>query len=90
MGTYIMAMKGKGTKLNSVIWRTNAPTLSEAKEYFVKLKDLTEKQFDELFIVTEVTDKNDSVKGRIYERNPDTGEIRSRKPGDYGNEQIEK
>ena len=26
---------------------------------------------------------------RIYERNPDTGEIRSRKPGDYGNERIE-
>jgi len=26
---------------------------------------------------------------RIYERNPDTGEIRSRKHGDYGNERIE-
>ena len=26
---------------------------------------------------------------RIYERNPDTGEIRSRKFGDYGNERIE-
>ena len=26
---------------------------------------------------------------RIYERNPDTGEVRSRKPGDYGNERIE-
>lgn len=29
-------------------------------------------------------------KGRIYERNPDTKEIRSRKVGDYGNERIEK
>ena len=27
---------------------------------------------------------------KIFERNPDTGEIRSRKPGDYGNEKIEK
>ena len=27
---------------------------------------------------------------RIFERNPDTGQIRSRKPGDYGNERIEK
>ena len=27
---------------------------------------------------------------KIYERNPDTGEIRSRKVGDYGNERKEK
>ena len=27
---------------------------------------------------------------KIHERNPDTGEIRSRQPGDYGNERIEK
>jgi hypothetical protein len=27
---------------------------------------------------------------RIFERNPDTGEIRSRKPGDYGIERIGK
>jgi len=27
--------------------------------------------------------------GRIYERNPDTNQIRSRKPGDYGNERDE-
>ena len=26
---------------------------------------------------------------RIYERNPDSGVIRSRKPGDYGNERTE-
>jgi len=29
------------------------------------------------------------VDGKIFERNPDTGEIRSRKSGDYGNERIE-
>ena len=65
MRTYVMAMKSgwyahpelrKGNELNSVIWRTNAPTLSEAKEYFVKLKDLPEKEFDKLFIVTKVSD----------------------------------
>jgi len=54
MGTYIMAIKGKGNELNGVIWNTQAPTLSEAKEYFVKLKDLPEKEFDKMFIVTEV------------------------------------
>ena len=49
-----MALKSKGNELNSIIWRTNASTLSEAKNYFVKLKDLTEEQFDELFVVVEV------------------------------------
>ena len=29
------------------------------------------------------------VEKRIYERNPDTGQIRSRKKGDYGNERVE-
>ena len=29
------------------------------------------------------------VEKRIYERNPDTGQIKSRKKGDYGNERIE-
>jgi len=29
-----------------------------------------------------------SKEERIYERNPDTGQIRSRKKGDYGNESI--
>ena len=30
--------------------------LSEAKEYFVRLKDLPEDKFDELYIVTRVRD----------------------------------
>jgi len=29
------------------------------------------------------------VEERIYERNPDTNQIKSRKKGDYGNERIE-
>jgi hypothetical protein len=36
----------------------------------------------------EYRDKINQV-GRIYERNPDTGVIKSRKKGDYGNERIE-
>ena len=32
--------------------------------------------------------KHDKDDGWIFERNPDTGEIKKRKPGDYGNEQI--
>jgi len=39
-------------------------------------------------ICKEYGDKINQV-GRIYERNPYTGEIKSRKKGDYGNERIE-
>jgi hypothetical protein len=56
MSTYIMSIKTRDAgdrRLNSVIWRKEASTLSEAKDYFVRLKDLTEEQFDELYIVTE-------------------------------------
>ena len=57
MSTYIMSIKTRNAgdrRLNSVIWRKEASTLSEAKDYFVRLKDLTEEQFDELFIVTQL------------------------------------
>ena len=58
------------------------------------------KNFINKYIVAEdpyyKKEKDDYIKngyweeGRIYERNPDTEEIRSRKIGDYGNERIEK
>ena len=35
------------------------------------------------------TDLANKKEERIFERNADTGQIRSRKPGDYGNERIE-
>ena len=57
MTTFIMSIKTRDAgdkRLNSVIWRKEANTLSEAKDYFVRMKDLTEKQFDELFIVTQI------------------------------------
>ena len=66
MAKYIMAIKGKGQELNSVIWHTHAHSMSEAKDYFVRLKNLPEKSFDELFIVAEVkeaTDTRDVRKG---------------------------
>ena len=49
--------KSGNTNLKSVIWKTEASSLSEAKEFFVKLKDLDEKSFDRIFIVTESDDK---------------------------------
>ena len=56
MAEYLMAIKhwaAGESKLNSVIWKTEASSLSEAKQYFVKLKDLDEKSFDKIFIVTQ-------------------------------------
>ena len=50
MAKYIMAIKGKGAELNSVIWNTDAPNIREAKDYFVRLKQLPEKEFDRLWI----------------------------------------
>ena len=91
MAKYIMALKGKGRELNSIIWNTDASDIREAKQYFVKLKQLPEKEFDKLFVVAEVNDSDSDTKTgpRIFERNPDTGKIRSRKAGDYGNERDE-
>ena len=54
MAEFVMALKGKGTKLNNVVWRTRALSLSEAKNFFVKLKNLPEKEFDKMFVVTEI------------------------------------
>ena len=57
------------------------------------------KNFISKYIVAEdpcyKKEKDDYIKngyweeGRIYERNPDTNEVKSRKVGDYGNEKKE-
>ena len=60
MAEYVMAIKERNAgdnRLNGVIWKTEARTLSEAKDYFVRLKDLPEQEFDKLFVVTERTQK---------------------------------
>ena len=60
MATYIMAIKGRGNVLNEKIWNTEANSLSEAKSYFVRLKNLPAQEFDKMFIVTKMKNKDES------------------------------
>ena len=53
--------------------------VSISVDEFVQLEDGSKSDNDNLFKDEEAL---------IFERNPDTGEIRSRKVGDYGNERI--
>ena len=50
MAEYAMSIKDG----NGLVFKTNATSLEEAKEYFRKLKQLSKKEFNKLFIVTEV------------------------------------
>ena len=62
MAEYVMAIKTRNAgdqTLNAVIWRKQANSLSEAKQYFVQLKRLDEQEFDRMFIVTEVRKDTD-------------------------------
>ena len=60
-----MALKGKGNELNSVVWNTDAKDIKEAKNYFVKLKNLPEEEFDKIFMVVEVkSEDNDTSNTR--------------------------
>ena len=62
MAEYVMAIKSRNAgdqTLNTVIWRKQARSLSEAKQYFVELKQLPEEEFDKMFIVTEVRKDRD-------------------------------
>jgi hypothetical protein len=52
MAQYAMALK-KSEDSNGIVFKTNAPSLNEAKEYFRKLKQMSKESFDKLFIVTE-------------------------------------
>ena len=51
-----------------------------------KINNMSKDDFIKLGKYVDEKDKN----RRIYERNPDTGVIRSKRFGDYGNERIEK
>ena len=59
MKSYIMAVKSgwfahqELRNTSNIIFKTTAENLGEAKEYFVKLKDLPKDKFDELYIVVE-------------------------------------
>ena len=58
MKTYIMSMKSgwfakpqlRGS--SNIVFKTHAETLEDATVYFIKLKDLPEKEFHKLFLVT--------------------------------------
>ena len=57
MENYIMTLKSGWfahpnlRNTSDIVFKTKASNLSEAKEYFIRLKDLPEKKFDELFMV---------------------------------------
>ena len=57
MTTYAMALK-KSKDSNGIVFKTSAPSLEEAKEYFRKLKQMSKDDFNKLFIVTEAKNKN--------------------------------
>ena len=53
MANYTMALK-KSKDSNGIVFKTNSNSLEEATEYFRKLKQMSKKDFSELFIVSEV------------------------------------
>jgi len=53
MANYTMALK-KSKDSNGIVFKTNANSLEEAKEYFRKLKQLSKENFNKLFIVSEI------------------------------------
>ena len=52
MTEYAMSIKDG----NGLVFRTKDRSLIEAKEYFRQLKQMDEKSFNKLFIVTEIKD----------------------------------
>jgi len=52
MAVYVMALK-ESKDSNGIVFKTNAHSLEEAKEYFRRLKQMPEKDFNKLFIVIE-------------------------------------
>ena len=51
MAVYAMSLK-ESKNSNGIVFKTNSPSLEEAKEYFRRLKQMPEKEFDKLFIVS--------------------------------------
>jgi hypothetical protein len=50
MAEYAMSIK---TGKNDIVFKTQSNSLEEAKEYFRKLKQMSEKDFNKIFLVTE-------------------------------------
>ena len=53
MANYVMALK-KSKDSNGIVFKTNANSLEEAKEYFRSFKKLSKENFNKLFIVSEI------------------------------------
>ena len=53
MAVYAMSLK-KAENSNGIVFKTNANSLEEAKEFFRKLKKMSKEDFNKIFIVTEV------------------------------------
>tara|TARA_R110001592_G_scaffold194977_1_gene442636 strand:- start:618 stop:788 length:171 start_codon:yes stop_codon:yes gene_type:complete len=49
MAEYVMSIKDG----NGLVFKTKANSLEEAKEYFRRLKQMSKKDFNELFVITE-------------------------------------
>ena len=50
MTTYEMALR----EGNGLVFKTNANSLEEAKEFFRKLKQMPKEEFNKIFTITEV------------------------------------
>jgi hypothetical protein len=74
------------SKLSSM--RRTINKMNEKLELVIEFVDKMKEGTNDKKLCKEYRDKINQV-GRIYERNPDTGVIKSRKKGDYGNERIE-
>ena len=57
MAVYAMALK-ESKDSNGIVFKTDSPSLGEAKEYFRRLKQMSKEDFNKLFIVTEAKNKN--------------------------------
>ena len=52
MAVYAMSLK-ESKNSNGIVFKTNANSLEEAKEYFRRLKQMSKEDFNELFVITE-------------------------------------
>ena len=52
MAVYAMSLE-ETKNSNGIVFKTNANSLEEAKEYFRKLKQLSKEEFNKLFVVLE-------------------------------------
>ena len=57
MAEYAMSIK----EGNGLVFKANANSLEEAKEFFRKLKQMPEEEFKKIFVVTEVNNKNNKI-----------------------------